>query len=269
MRGVFGPRCLTGVGVLILAVMLPKGASARYTHGPWPDNLPSPQYANIAPLPGAGIALNSAGDPDGLGAMQVNIPVAYTPQMGYISASISEGAYPDIPRTEFENGTGVFALGFFNKPALYASGMQCSSILDESKCLSFQMSLLRESRRQPGLAIGVQDLLEKEARMQSVYFVTTKEFAAKDRRVFATVGYGGGRFLNLPFAGVSTPLSESTNLAVEWDGYQFNAGVGWRPGGRHGWFTFLTAYNGRAGWLFSGAAAFRPGKPKQAKEVHR
>ena len=240
-----------------MMMLLCNEAAARYHHKPWPDDVPSPQYINVAPLPGAGIALNEQGDPDGLGAFQINIPVAYTPRNGYLSLSAYKGKHPNDPGLETDNGTGVFALAFGNNPSLYASAMQVSSILSESKALSFQLSVIRETPKHPALAVGIQDLLEKEPRMQSLYFVTTKRFQFVDRHLFATVGYGGGRFLDGPIAGVSTPLSESTNLALEWDGYQINSGLGWRPGGRHGWLTLLGAYNGKTGWLFGGAIAFK------------
>jgi len=245
---------VSGAAALILSI---TGAWAGYHHPPTSDDVPSAQYMNVAPLPGAGTALNSLGDPDGLGAFQVNIPVAYTPRWGYVSAGVFKGDHPHTPGTGFGNGTGILGAAFGNYPSVYVSGLQASEILEESKCLSLQVSVLRENDTTPALAVGVQDLLEKEARMQSLYFVATKTFRAGSRPVYATAGFGGGRFLDGPIGGVSTPLTESLNAALEWDGYQINTGLGWRPGGRKGWFTLLGGYNGRTGLVFGGTAAFK------------
>lgn len=256
-QGITINRVFVALVLMALLVVLPTAVWARYHHGPWPDDVPSPQYVNIAPLPGAGVALDPLGDPDGTGALQINIPVAYTPRWGYIQASAYKGEHPNDPGMETDNGTGVFALGFFGFPSVYMSAMQTSGVLSESKAVNLQMGFLRETETRPALAVGVQDLLGKEANGQSIYLVATKRFQAGSRTLYGTFGYGGGRFLDLPIAGVSMPLGESFNVAAEWDGYQINTGFGWRPGGRKGWFTFLGGYNWQTGFLFGGAAAFK------------
>lgn len=240
----------------ILCLIASTGALARYTHQPWPSNVANTQYANIAPLPGAGIAINSEGKLDGLGAMHINIPVAYTPGWGYLSGSVYEGAHIGCSVTEFDNGSGVFALGFGEKRRLYVSAMQVSKLWkNESKAVSFQISALDESEKLPAVAVGEQDMLDKETHGRSPYFVTTKEFQFKERPVFVTVGYGSGRFIGNPFGGVSIPINQSINFAAEFDGYQINTGLGLRPGGRDGKVTLLAAYNGKAGWLAGAAIA--------------
>ncbi len=219
-----------------------------------PDE-PWPQYANIAPLPGAGLALSPQGRPDGLGAMQINIPVAYTPGWGFISLSAYAGNYNGTHKESFGNGTGLFGVGFFGRPSLYISAMQVSRNLDESKALNSQLMLVPEKPEVPAISVGYQDILRKEWGMRSAYFVSTKRFRAAGKSVYATIGYGGGRFLHNPFAGVSAPLNEHISLIAEYDGFQFNGGIGWRPGGRHSAVTFLGAYNGRAGWLAGAGVA--------------
>ena len=215
---------------------------------------PSEQYKNIAPLPGGGIALNSEGEPDGLGAMQINIPVAYTPGWGFANAGVYLGEHKE--GTEADNGTGIASLGFFGYPRVYMSGMQVSRVWEEAKVVSGQIFLMPETDKQPAFSLGVQDILMKEKHNRAIYGVFTKAVQLCGKDFFATAGYGGGRFLNRPFAGLSTPLNESINLAAEWDGFQLNAGIGWRPGGRDGKVTILGARNFRTGWLIGIGAAF-------------
>lgn len=226
-----------------------SGAQARYSHTT-PRGIGLSQYANIAPLPGAGIAMSPEGRPDGAGALQINIPVAYTPGWGYISASAYGGAHVGGPADEFGNGSGVFGVGFFSKPSIFFSGMRTSHLADESTAVSFQGQLVADTPGTPAVAIGEQDILGKELDGVSPYIVVTRAFKLNRRPMFATLGYGGGRFLDAPFGGLSMPLGNSLNLALENDGYQFNAGIGWRPGGRMGKLTFLGAYNAKCGWLF-------------------
>ncbi len=132
---------------------------------------------------------------------------------------------------------------------LYGSGMQVSRHWDEAKAVSMQVQLKSEDSKQPAIAFGVQDLLEKEKGMRSFYGVASKAYKIKDRNVYATIGFGNGRFLKRFFGGVSVPASDSLNLSLEWDGFQINSGLGWRPGGKSGKLTFLVGYNGKADWL--------------------
>ena len=207
------------------------------------------QYANTSPLPGSGMAIDREGRPDGLGAMHINIPVAYTPGWGTIAASMYEGSHIGTGQTEFGNGTGVFGMGFFGHPAVFISGMQVSEILNESKAVSGQISIFSEKTRTPALAIGKQDLLGKESNGMSPYVVLTKSFQAGGGPIYGTLGYGGGRFLDTFFYGVSAPLGKSFNLAGEYDGFQYNFGAGWRPGGRFGKVTLFAGHNSHAGYV--------------------
>jgi len=253
----FGKLLVKLVLVCFILIMSATLALARYNHVPTSKDVPNPQYINIAPLPGAGIAIDHNGDPDGRGAFQINIPVAYTPRWGYIGASAYKGNHPDRQVLETGNGSGVFGAGFGNNPSFFISGMQVSRILDESQAVSSQLSLVKETKSLPAISGGVQDVLMKEANGRSVYFVATKQVTFGKTPAFATVGFGGGRFLNQPIAGLSVPLGGWLNIAAEYDGYQMNTGLGWRPGGQKGWATLLTAYNGKTGWLFGVGTAFK------------
>jgi hypothetical protein len=231
------------LAILTLAItLLPTIALAGKE--PWP------QYANIAPLPGGGIAINSAGEADGTGAMQINIPVAYTPGWGFINASAYLGDYCNAHDEPFGNGTGLLGMGFtvgsFN---VYGSGMAVSRITSESKAVNGQIQLVKQTNSTPALAFGVQDALEKEPYQRAFYGVATRRFEHNGKPVYGTLGFGSGRFLNRVFGGVSMPISKRFNVGAEYDGFQFNIGVGWRPAGREGKLTLLGGYNGKAGWL--------------------
>lgn len=248
--GTIGDICwATRLLLLVFACVMIVGAPAIC-------KTPNFQYANIAPLPGGGIAIDKAGRPDGQGALQINIPVAYTPGWGYASLGVFKGKHPYTGSDEFGNGSGIFALGFFNKRRTYMSGMQVSRLSNEAKALSGQVSLADETLTTPALAVGVQDILGKERNGRSIYLVATKGVKIGNREAFATLGFGTERFLDGPFGGISLPLSSSLNVVAEWDGYQINGGFGWRPSGRHGNLTILGAVNGQAGWLLGASLAY-------------
>ena len=228
----------------IIAITLFFGSSASSM-----AKTPNYQYTNIAPLPGAGVAINSHGKIDGLGSVQANIPVAYTPKMGYASMSGYRGSHPNTSNTGLDNGSQIFALGFFCKPAVYISAMKVSNVPDEAKALSGQISILDENASHPAVSIGVQDILEKEINSRSIYFVATKSVQLFNKNAYATLGYGGGRFLSRPFGGISVPYNNHINFITEWDGYQLVGGAAWRPGGRSGKLTFLGAYESGTGLL--------------------
>ena len=242
----FYPTCKTSIFVFALLVFCaaPRtGACNSNEHVPWP------QYGNIAPLPGAGIAIDADGRPDGLGALQINIPVAYNPRSAYFFFSAYSGNYTNVHNEVFGNGSGVFGVTFGSRPRIYISAMQVSRDIGEAKALSCQVMLADEAPNRPAIAVGMQDVLKKEPDGRSLYAVFTKAVAVSDTQVYATLGYGGGRFLDHVFGGLSAPLGGHFNLAAEWDGFQLNTGLAWRPRGRDGKLTVLGGYNGRAGWL--------------------
>lgn len=223
---------------------------------------PSPQYTTISPLPGGGVAINADGRPDGLGDFHINIPTAYTPGTGFANLSAYWGAYSTATEQPFGNGTALLGAAFGDRPRIYISAMQVSREPDEAKAVNAQVRIAPEKPTMPGIALGVQDILRKEDQGRSTYAVATKSLLVGKHTVFATVGFGGGRFLKRPFGGISVPLGEHFNFATEWDGFQINNGLGWRPAGRHGAVTFLGAFNGRSGWLAGAALAVQFGPKK-------
>lgn len=228
------------VGALALgACGVLAGAAAAKT--------PNAQYATISPLPGGGYALNPDGKPDGPGALQINIPVAYTPGWGFVNAGVFEGNH--FQENDFGNGSGVLGVGFFSSHRVYMSGMAVTAVWNEAKVLNGQALLWQKKGSTLAVAAGWQDILEKEPNSSSPYITITDSLRVSGRTVFVTGGYGWGRFLDSPFGGVSVPVNDNLNAAVEWDGFQLNTGVAWRPGGRSGKVTLLAANNGHLGLL--------------------
>lgn len=250
-------RIISGLVVVAVTLTMATGAIAKTWHpGGIAGEAPNYQYTNIAPLPGGGVAIDAKGNLDGNGAMQVNIPVAFTPGWGYASFNAFKGEHPVKGDPAFENGSSVFGLGFFKSRRVFMSGMQVSRVWHEAKALSGQVMLCDETAKAPAISVGMQDILKKEPNGRSSYIVLTKSLQAIGHPLYATLGYGGGRFLRTAFGGVSMPVAGSLNAMAEWDGFQLNSGLGWRPGGRKGNLTVLAAYNGHAGILLGGNVAF-------------
>jgi hypothetical protein len=220
---------------------------------------PAPQYVNVAPLPGGGVALNADGKPDGAGAMQINIPMAYTPGKGYVEISAYAGQWADTStKPSWHNGSGALGFGFGTWPRFYGSGMAVSSLVfEDSKALNAQLQVVKESDLAPAIAIGAQDILNKEEADfgetsntgVSYYGVATKQLSISGKPVYFTAGYGAARFLDRPFGGISIPLNDYLTVATEYDGFQVNTALGWRPWGRFSPVTVLGGYNGQAGLL--------------------
>ncbi len=222
-------------------------------------DVPSMQYQNISPLPGGGVSINSNGDSDPMGAVQVNIPVAYTPRSGYLSLGAYRGGHTNTGG-EVDNGSGIIGIGLGKTNGIYISAMQVSRVWDESKAVNAQVLVLPEKGKMPAFAIGMQDIREKEDGNRSLYGVATKAFPTKIGTVFATLGFGGGRFKEHFFAGASLCFNDQFSFITEWDGYQWNNGVTWRPGGIKSKISLMAAYNGEAGWLFGAGISFNLSK---------
>lgn len=239
--------------IALLSAALPSQIFAK--------NPPAPQYINITPSPGAGMALNSEGVPDGQGAIQINIPVAYTPGKGYVDIGSFVGQWENISvdngRKAWGNGSGFIGMGFGIKPRVYISAMAVSSILfKDSKSMNLQLQVLEETANFPAFAIGAQDIANKEKRLAPIatvgvgyYAIMTKSYSWKERPLYATAGYGTARFMDSPIGGLSYSMSDSFSAALEYDGFQLNEAIAWRPYGRFSRMTLTAGYNGKCGAL--------------------
>lgn len=245
-------RSLLAVGTVLLAAI----PTQVYSIQP-----PAKQYINVAPLPGADVALNCDGIPDGQGAMQINIPVAYTPGKDYIDMTVFAGQFQgdaiSRKRKFWHNGSGVIGMGFGIKPRVYLSAMAASSILfKDSKSINIQVQILDETVKHPALAIGAQDLAQKEKERASIaavgvgyYAAMTRSYSWKQRPLYLTAGYGTARFQKSPIGGLSYSINDYYSSALEFDGYQVNGAIAWRPNGRFSRMTVTAGFNGKCGLL--------------------
>jgi len=241
-------RALLTVAIVMAAVLISITTSLAST---------SAQFANVAPLPGDGVAIDSSGNIDSQGAFQINIPVAYTPRWGFLDLPVYNGHHPGgDQKGDFGNGTGFLGAGFGSHRALFISAMQTSHVFSEAKVISAQLSLLPETKNLPALSIGTQDIFEREKGNRSLYGVATKQLSIGGSCIYTTLGYGGGRFQHSFFGGLCAPAGDQFSITAEYDGYQFNTGMGWRPGGKKGWATVLVGYNGHAGMVAGIGTAF-------------
>jgi len=222
---------------------------------------PAADYVNTAPLPGAGVVLSQDGTPDGTGAMQLNIPIAYTPGAGYFDLGAFKGNHPHEFSSSLPNGSGRFAAGIGLRPRVYVSAMQVSGrIFRDSMAFNAQVQLIEHGESTPAFALGVQDITDEKSSLgeeaQSFYGVATRSLVVDGAQVHISLGYGSGRFMDTLFGGVSCPLGDHFNALAEWDGFQTSEALAWRPGGRFGNFTVLVGYNNKAGALVGGSLVF-------------
>lgn len=239
--------------VIALALLLCAAVASAQTSLDDPNR----QFSNISPLPGGGIAINSEGKPDGLGAVQINIPVAYTPTPGCFTAGVYFGKAVKEDN-ELSNPTGNIGVGLGGGARIYVSAMVYTGHIKKGGvALNGQWMLSSETESRPSISIGVQDAFKSaEQKGYSVYAVATKGFVVGQKNIYATVGAGGGRFKHNLFGGLSYPVTDAVNIAAEWDGFQVNSALAWRPSGRDGRMTLLGGYNGRIGVLVGVGGVF-------------
>lgn len=189
------------------------------------------QYSVISPFPGGGYSVRPDGELRPGGAMQVNIPVAYTPSRlsGALSVDVAQTRSGNSLFSGEGGRNGTFTLGVGFPVAgrgvwlsrMFLSGVSFSGG-DRAYCALVQLA--PETRGVPAIAVGIQDATN--ARIRSPFIVATKQLG--DKPVFATVGLGRGRFSGSSvFGGISYSPVERVSLAAEYDGLQINLGAGY------------------------------------------
>lgn len=207
------------------------------------------QLSNITPMPGGGVAINPQGDMDGLGAFQINIPIAYTPKSRYIDTSFFVGGVPSTDDT-LNNYTGIAGGSMGGFPRLWLSAMAVSK---DDVTANAQLLLVKEQKYVPSVSVGVEDIFQSEDCGFIGHVILTKNIPAGEQNFYYSIGYRQDDFIG----GISAPLGKSFNLAVEWDGFQFNSALIWRPKGQNGHLTLLGGYEGQAGPIFGLSYMFR------------
>ncbi len=189
------------------------------------------QYSVISPFPGGGYSVRPDGELRPGGAMQVNIPVAYTPSRlsGAVSVDVAQTRSGNSLFSGEGGRNGTFTLGVGFPVAgrgvwlsrMFLSGVSFSGG-DRAYCALVQLA--PETAKVPAIAVGIQDATN--ARIRSPFIVATKQLGEKP--VFATFGLGRGRFSGSSvFGGISYSPIERASLAAEYDGLQFNLGAGY------------------------------------------
>ena len=129
-----------------------------------------PEFRYTSALPGGGWGVTPDGLPGFDGAIQTNIPVAYTPYTGIILGYAS-GSYDSTPQFGLSggdvNGTATIAMGFGSSGhGIYACEMGTSNEWEPAENLQYQVLAASESR--PAVAIGVVDILSQRDRRVTV-----------------------------------------------------------------------------------------------------
>lgn len=192
----------------------------------------------MAGLPGGAFGVTPDGDPGFAGALQQNIPVAYTPSWGHFALGLAVARSGDgfewFTKHQDRDGTGTIIMGF-GKPGhgFCLAPMIVDKKLDKS--YNLQLQLLDEKPTSPALAIGVVDLLDQREDLlhhppghegsRSFYVTATKQLDLWGRDAYATLGLGTHRFGNGPFGGLSLPFGDRVTGVVEYDGLGVNLGL--------------------------------------------
>lgn len=233
-------HCLTPWAITVALLCAAAAAWAQSTlHGEFRE---FPEFRYSSGLPGGGWGVTSDGVPGFDGAVQLNVPVAYTPHRG-LMVGFSSGSYDSSPKLEFggpgSNGTAWLALGL-GRPGrgVYLCEMPTANNFDNSfgePVQNVQHQLLAETDRQPAVAIGLQDIFGNRSRYigaptglhdtESPYLVATKRFGDAEHPVYVTLGWGWGRFNSTAIGGVSWRVARRLTAMAEYDGFNPNAGV--------------------------------------------
>jgi len=192
------------------------------------------QFRHSSTLPGNMFGVSPTGQVGFDGALQQNIPVAYTPSadnwvIGYNSGS-NTGSIKIGFSGDNVNGTGFIGLGAGSPGhGIYGSWMATGT--DIAEAYNFQYQLVDGGQRGWALAVGVQDILNQRQNYvgdpygaRSIYGVATRPVDLFGDS-YLTVGWGDGRFDSNPFGGLSIPVTGGLTLVTEYDGMQVNAGL--------------------------------------------
>jgi hypothetical protein len=231
---------------IVTLVALLIAVCAAGAHAADPSDLLYYQFRQVSGSPGNGFGVTPSGQVGFDGALQQNIPVAYTPANlsvvgGYWSGSNNSSLQLGFSGANV-NGTALLGLGIGSPShAIYIGHVFTESNLKVGAD-DVQVLIMPETSQHPAVAIGVVDIFSLRDRVEgsvrkgarSVYVVATKQTGSHEHPIYWTLGWGDGKFDNGPFGGVSWSLAEHLTLCAEHDGLSTNAGLAYGVGGRQG-----------------------------------
>jgi hypothetical protein len=188
-----------------------------------------PEFGHVSGLPGNGFGVNANGQVGFGGALNMNVPCAYTPSQGnyvaaYHSASVNSGIELGFGGDNVD-GSLFYGIGFMGP----GSGIYVSEFFPES-CLAvntfnLQCQIQPESPSFPALAVGCIDLQSRRPAVvgglrggRSIYLTATKQAIPGDHALYLTLGYGGGRYRHNLFGAASWYMGRDLNVGLEYDG---------------------------------------------------
>jgi hypothetical protein len=219
---------------LIIAICLALVAMTAFTACAQREFEEFFEFRYTSGLPGGGWGVTPNGVPGFEGAMQLNVPVAYTPHrgavIGYSSGSFDSSIEIDTGG-QGVNGTGIIGIGLGKSGhGLFLAEMPTSNEWEPAQ--NAQQQVMPEGRSQPAVAVGYQDIFENRDSRRGAphtsgtpYVVATRQCGPDDQPIFLTLGYGKGRFDNSFFGGVSWRAMDKLTVIAEHDGFNPNAAV--------------------------------------------
>lgn len=214
-----------------------------------------PEFRYASGLPGGSNGVTPEGRIGFDGAMQVNIPVGYTPGWGNFMLTGSVGAvnggFPDSYAGHNNNGTLTAGFGMFHKYKTWISEMGTGKAADNLEPVeNVQVEIIPEGEHCPGISVGVVDIFDRRAASRtrpfdtggrSFYVVATREGGTEEKPFYYTLGFGSGRFNDGPFGGISYQPLPRVKVMAEYDGWVGNVGAAYdvvRSDEWHGIFSF-------------------------------
>jgi hypothetical protein len=224
--------CLT---IALMVVMGGTLAAADYSGG-YAD------FRDHSGLPGGGYGVSTDGRVGFAGAVQLSIPIGYTPGAGEYAAAGSatkEGGIPtdigdDDVNSTLASGFGTTIRGH----ELWIADMEIGS--GGWSAYNVQLRVLSERGTRPGVSIGVVDVLNgtpsfttPDHGARSCFVAATRQLGDAEHPVWGTLGLGDGRFHDRLFAGISYQATPRWKAMAEYDGWGVNVGTAYDLGG--GW----------------------------------
>lgn len=224
---------IVATGALLVALAL--GGVGRVLAAPLPSYF---EFRANSALPGMMFGVTPDGEVGFDGALQQNIPVAYTPKSGnYLfhgDEASNSGKLVLSSSPSRANATAFFGFGLGSgKHPAYVSWEATSNKIEEA--WNGQVQILPGEDTHPAIAVGCMDVGNERQEFnpgashnaRSFYVTASGALAAATwQPIYWTLGFGNGRFRH-GFGGLSIPLANHFKLAAEYDSLGTNVGVAW------------------------------------------